>query len=85
MWFGFRNYFDFRNNPINSYRIGYAESDDGIHWLRNDSQSGINLSETGWDSEMISYPYIVPFKKKLYLFYNGNQFGKTGFGFATLN
>ncbi len=85
MWFGFRKYFDFRDNPINSYRIGYAESDDGIHWLRDDSESGIDVSESGWDSEMISYPYVIEFKSRLYLFYNGNQFGKSGFGFATLN
>ncbi|MBO9200142.1 MULTISPECIES: glycoside hydrolase family protein [Niastella] len=84
MWFGYRNYFDFRTNPANSYRIGFAESVDGINWIRKDQQSGIDISETGWDSEMISYPYVTEFKGEFYLFYNGNQFGKTGFGYATL-
>jgi hypothetical protein len=85
MWFGYRNYFDFRSNTLNSYRIGFAESTDAVNWTRDDSKSGIDISQSGWDSEMISYPYVIAFEKKLYLFYNGNQFGKTGFGYATLN
>lgn len=85
MWFGYRKYYDFRANSANSYRIGFAESEDGIHWSRNDSRSGIDISGSGWDSEMISYPRVIGSKGKLYMFYNGNHFGKTGFGYATLN
>ena len=82
MWFAHRNYFDFRNNPVNSYRIGFADSGDGINWNRKDEKAGIDPGAEGWDSEMISYPYIVQYGKKYFLFYNGNGFGKTGFGFA---
>ena len=85
MWYGYRNYFDFRDNPDNGYRIGLAESVDGVNWIRNDEQSGITRSESGWDSEMVSYPYLLPINGKYYMFYNGNHFGKTGFGYATLN
>jgi len=85
MWFGHRNYFDFRKNPLNSYRIGFAESNDGLAWFRNDEKSGIDISDAGWDSEMISYPNVLQSGNKLYLFYNGNNFGKSGIGFATLN
>lgn len=82
MWFGKRKKSDYRTNLQNSYRIGYAESNDGVKWLRMDDSSGINISETGWDSEMICYPYIVKVEKQYLMFYNGNGFGKTGFGYA---
>ena len=66
------------------YYLGYAESQDGIHWARKDREVGISLSETGWDSENISYGYRFVYKNKTYLFYNGNGCGKTGFGYAEL-
>lgn len=66
------------------YYLGYAESQDGIHWVRKDSEVGIGLSETGWDSKNISYGYRFVYKDKTYLFYNGNGCGKTGFGYAEL-
>ncbi|MBO4644654.1 MAG: hypothetical protein J5716_08630 [Alphaproteobacteria bacterium] len=66
------------------YYLGYAESDDGIHWIRKDDEVGIGLSETGWDSENVSYGYRFVYGDKTYLFYNGNGCGKTGFGYAEL-
>lgn len=66
------------------YRIGYAESSDGYSWKRMDDQAGIDVSESGWDSDMICYPSIVDAKGKRYLFYNGNRHGQSGFGFAEL-
>lgn len=83
MWFGKRKKADYRNNTSNSYRIGYAESKDGIVWERMDQFAGIDISPEGWDSEMISYPYIIKINPdKYWMFYNGNGFGKTGFGYA---
>lgn len=66
------------------YYIGYAESKDGIHWERMDDQAGIELSQSGWDSVNLSYPYIYKYKDKVYMFYNGNGCGKSGFGYAEL-
>lgn len=66
------------------YRIGFAESEDGINWNRKDNQIGIDVSNTGWDSEMICYPAVLKIKEKTYLFYNGNNNGETGFGYAEL-
>lgn len=83
MWFAYRSAYDYRTDKRGSYRIGYAESLDGIHWARKDEQAGIDLSEEGWDSEMIAYPHVIPHKDELYLFYNGNGFGQSGFGYAT--
>lgn len=66
------------------YRLGYAESSDGIDWIRKDDLVGIDVSESGWDSEMICYSAVMNIGKQYYLFYNGNEFGKTGFGLAEL-
>jgi hypothetical protein len=84
MWFCYRNKFDYKDNTDNSYKIGYAESYDGLNWKRLDDKSGINLSEEGWDSQMLCYPSVTFFDEKLYMFYNGNNFGESGIGVATM-
>ena len=84
MWYSYRGFKDYRTSKEHSYRIGYAESDDGIRWERKDDLVGIDVSETGWDSEMIAYPYVYKHKGKKYMIYNGNGFGKSGFGYAVL-
>lgn len=66
------------------YTMGYCESDDGYKFTRMDDKVGIYLSETGWDSEMICYPYIFTHKEETYMLYCGNGYGKTGFGIAKL-
>lgn len=66
------------------YRLAYAESMDGKQWTRKDAEVGIDVSESGWDSEMICYGSVVHYKDKTYLFYNGNNCGQTGFGYAVL-
>lgn len=67
------------------YIIGYAESNDGYTWTRKDHLAGINVSESGWDSEMIEYPFIFDHKDNRYMFYNGNGYGRTGIGLAILS
>jgi len=67
-----------------SYRIGYAESKDGVDWERRDKEAGIDVSESGWDSEMICYPHVFQHKGREYMLYNGNGYGKTGIGLAVL-
>ena len=64
------------------YRIGYASSEDTYNWKRDDLKAGIDVSDTGWDSEMISYPHVFEVDKKIYMLYLGNQVGKFGFGLA---
>jgi predicted GH43/DUF377 family glycosyl hydrolase len=67
-----------------SYRIGYAESKDGIEWERKDEEVGIDVSGSGWDSEMIEYPFVFDHKGERYMLYNGNGYGRTGIGLAVL-
>lgn len=83
MWFGKRKKSNYRVPGKNSYRIGYAESSDGINWERKDDLAGIDISKDGWDSQMISYPYVFKNNKELLMVYNGNGFGESGFGYAT--
>lgn len=64
------------------YYIGYAESENGIQWIRKDEEAGIDLGENAWDDTNLSYPYLYTYKNKTYMFYNGNGCGKTGFGYA---
>lgn len=64
------------------YRIGYAESEDGLTWQRKDGQAGIDVSATGWDSEMIEYPFVFSHNGTQYMLYNGNDYGRTGIGLA---
>jgi hypothetical protein len=74
MWFAARG---------DRYRLGYAESDDGIHWQRDDGRGGLEPSAEGWDAEMIAYPAIFDVGETRYLLYNGNGYGRTGIGYAT--
>lgn len=82
MYFCYRYATDFRTNKSRGYRIGYAYSDNLIDWVRDDENSGIALSETGWDSDMLCYPHVFEYEDNIYLLYNGNEFGKHGFGLA---
>lgn len=84
MWFCYRSVVDYRSDENRSYRIGYAESGDGISWRRLDASSGIDVSESGWDSFMLAYPEVFECNRQLYMLYNGNGFGVTGFGLAQL-
>ena len=85
MLYSYRSTHSYRIDPDQSYRIGYAESSDGINWIRKDNEVGITRSKEGWDSEMIEYCHICRYNDKTYLFYNGNGFGKSGFGYAVLD
>jgi hypothetical protein len=65
-----------------SYRIGYAESNDGLEWTRMDADSGIDVSAEGWDSEMVAYPWVGDIGGRRRMLYNGNGYGRTGIGQA---
>lgn len=80
---GYHMWFSYRSGNGTKYRIGYAHSTDGIIWDRK-KDAGIDVSERGWDSEMICYPFVFDHKGKRYMLYNGNDYGKMGFGLAVL-
>jgi hypothetical protein len=66
------------------YKLGLAESTDGFSWERCDDRLGLDLSESGWDSEMMAYPSVIQTRSGTFLFYNGNSYGRAGFGVAVL-
>ncbi|MBE9238210.1 hypothetical protein IQ227_19810 [Anabaena aphanizomenioides LEGE 00250] len=81
---GYQMWFSYRSGLGEKYRIGYAVSQNGINWELALKSSGINISNQGWDSEMIEYPFVFNHKGKHYMLYNGNGYGKTGFGLAIM-
>lgn len=73
MWFATRG---------ERYHIGAAVSADGRSWTRCDEEWGLVPDASDWDSEMVCYPCVIRHRQRLYLFYNGNGYGKEGFGLA---
>lgn len=84
MVFCYRQSVDFRMNSDNGYRLGYAWSDDGETWTRDDALGGLTPGPEGWDSSMMCYPHLFELDGQVHLLYNGNEFGRNGFGLATL-
>ena len=66
------------------YRIGYAESLDGLSWKRLDDRVGLDVSASGDDSDMIEYPCVFDHGGTRFMLYNGNDYGKTGICLAVL-
>lgn len=83
MFFCYRYSADYRGKS-GGYRIGYASSEDMMNWQRDDGQAGIDISEEGWDSEMVAYPHVFELDGKTYMAYLGNGVGRHGFGLAEL-
>lgn len=75
-------WFSYRSGRGESYRLGYAVSQDSQDWILKLSETGIDVSPGGWDSEMIEYPFVFRHHHQTYMLYNGNRFGQTGFGLA---
>lgn len=84
MFFCYRQSFDFRKNKNRGYRIGHAFSDDLINWKRDDNQPLLDVTPGEWDSDMVCYPHVFECNEEIYLLYNGNEFGRYGFGLAVL-
>ena len=83
MFFCYRHSAGYRGKE-KGYRIGYASSTDLLNWQRDDSKAGLDISEDGWDNEMVSYPHVFELDNEVYMFYLGNEVGKYGFGLARL-
>lgn len=77
-------FYSVRRRSLAAYRLGYAESRDGIHWVRKDHQMGLDVSPGEFDSDAIMYSAVMVVGEQTYCFYNGNNFGEQGFGVAML-
>ncbi|MBI1753946.1 MAG: hypothetical protein HY014_09695 [Acidobacteria bacterium] len=83
MFFCYRQAFDFRRSVGRGYRIGHAWSEDLINWTRDD-EPGLETRPGEWDSDMQCYPHVFQLDSKVFMLYNGNEFGRLGFGLAEL-
>ena len=79
---GFEMFYCFRSHvdPV-TYRIGWAFSADGLQWQRDDG-IGIEPTPGEWDGEMTCYPCVFEWDGEIWMLYNGNGYGRTGFGLA---
>lgn len=84
MFFCYRQSSDFRQNARRGYRIGHAWSDDLVDWTRDDENPLLDTTPGDWDSDMLCYPHVFEHHGNVYLLYNGNEFGRYGFGLALL-
>lgn len=75
MWYGIR---------YQHYRIGYAESRDGLHWERRDNWLSWNRAPADWESDEQAYPCVFRHGADWLMLYDGNRYGATGFGVARL-
>lgn len=84
MAFCYRHAYGFRTDPARGYRIGHAWSEDLVTWHRSDDDPLLEMTPGHWDSDMNCYPHVCEVDGRIFLLYNGNQFGREGFGFAVL-
>lgn len=88
MWhmvFCYRDIHGFRVDPACGYRIGYARSTDLKAWTRDDAALGLTGTAGAWDADMQCYPHLCVVEGEMLLLYNGNAFGKYGFGLAKVS
>ena len=71
MWFCYEK-------KVGKYKIGYAESNNGKDWKRNDKKANIYPGKKELDNKMIAYPHVIKHNNIKYMFYNGNDYGKEG-------
>jgi sucrose-6-phosphate hydrolase SacC (GH32 family) len=84
MVFCYRDAIGFRTEAGKGYRLGYAYSNDLVNWTRDDQVLGLELTGEGWDGQMMCYPHLFRLDERVAILYNGNNFGKEGFGLAML-
>jgi hypothetical protein len=84
MFFCYRESVDFRMDPVRGYRLGHAVSKDLASWRRADVELTFEGDTGSWDANMQCYPHVFENGDHVYLLYNGNEFGRHGFGAAVL-
>jgi hypothetical protein len=64
------------------YRLASATSADGLIWTQRVDEPGLALGPEPWDLEMMYASSVFRRGEREYLFYNGNDTGATGVGWA---
>ena len=76
MWYSFKE--------NGNYRIGFATSADGLEWSKQNGKACLSVSRSAWENREVTYPFVFRHLQNHYILYNGNDYGKTGFGLAKL-
>lgn len=84
MFFCHLESFDLRTSKGRNCRIGHAWSDDLSNWTRDDEYPLLEGTAGEWDSDMQCNPHAFECDGRIFLLYNGNEFGRYGFGLAVL-
>ena len=66
------------------YEIGFARSKDGMTWQRHDSAFTLVGEPGDWEMRERTYPCVFEHSGRRYMLYNGDGYGRTGFGLAVL-
>jgi hypothetical protein len=69
---------------VPKYRMGYAHSSDGLTWERRDAEAGLEPTPGAWDGESVEYACVFDADGDRWMLYNGDQYGRAGFGLAVL-
>jgi hypothetical protein len=81
---GYDMWFSYRSGTGEKYRIGHAVYKDDQGWILDLNTGGLDVTPEGWDSEMVEYPFVFDHQGQHYMLYNGNGYGKSGFGLAVM-
>lgn len=79
---GLAMWFSYRGAPGRTYRIGHARRPAGGDWSLSLDAGGLDVAPDGWDSEMVEYPFVLDHGGERLMLYNGNGYGRSGFGLA---
>lgn len=79
---GYLMYYSVRRKSFGAYRMGYAVSQNGLDWTRHDEELGLDVSPGAFDGDAIMYAAVVDAADATICYYNGNDFGRAGFGAA---
>ena len=82
----YKVWFPYVTKNNRQYQIGYGTSKNGrnfemdTNWMKFQPSSELNA----FDHKAVTYPFVFDHAGQRYMLYNGDQFGKTGFGLAIL-
>jgi hypothetical protein len=66
------------------YQLGFAHSVDGTRWERRDRDLRFVGRPEAWEARERTYPFVFDHGGRRYMLYNGNGYGREGFGIAIL-
>lgn len=83
MFFSYRKLAGYRNEAGNAYQIAVAKKGEAEDNWQKYYQDTLPLGiSDDWDEMMACYGHVFEHQGKFLMLYNGNDFGKTGFGYA---